>query len=300
MAQEVAIVDSAQAEVLELAVALHGDGVVQLPRVAPDEGREALVREAESLGREHRLGEGVDLLPADLLVDVRGQEARGEPRILWFLEDERRRRLYRKLIELARRGTVVKAADRLGRHPHGVNVKEPHTAPTHRPDNLVHVDGLGGAVALADPHRRSRVGLLRRAALDWCARQCRAGAVCLGQHVSPPLFVIPRSLRIPRGEERADRARGARLPQEPSDRPSPPRATERQAGRGRRPGPARLESGWRQLGPSRLPRGFQVETVVGFLPGAGCWQVFGLASSPALGRVPSVHRFPTPRGQCLS
>ena len=37
----------------------------------------------------------------------------------------------------------------------------------------------------------------------------------------------------------------------------------------------------RQLGPTRLPRGFQVEPAPGEHPGAVCRQVFGLASVPA-------------------
>src|SRR4029079_7043130 len=34
-------------------------------------------------------------------------------------------------------------------------------------------------------------------------------------------------------------------------------------------------------------------------PGAGRWQVFGLASVPALGRLPNVHRFPVANDQCV-
>ena len=104
--------------------------------------REALVDEAEPVRDRDRLRERVDLLVANFLVDVRGEQARREPRVLRLFDDERRGRLDRELVELARRRAVVEAADRLGRDAQRVDVREALAAAAHGADDLVDVDGL--------------------------------------------------------------------------------------------------------------------------------------------------------------
>jgi hypothetical protein len=90
----------------------------------------------------------VDLLVAHLLVDGRGEQPRRELRVLRLLDDQRRRRLDRQLIQLARRRAVVEAADRLGRDAHRVDVGEPGAASVHRAHDLVDVDGSAAPLRL--------------------------------------------------------------------------------------------------------------------------------------------------------
>ena len=95
-----------------------------------------------------------DALPADLLVDVGGQQAGGQPRVLRFLAGHLGRGLDRQLVELGGGGAVVQTADRPRGDPHRIHVVQTVGAPLDRPHDLVDVDGLGVAVALGHPHAR--------------------------------------------------------------------------------------------------------------------------------------------------
>ena len=185
--QQVAVVDRAQPEVLEFPIALAGDRVVQLPRVGGDELHQPLVRQPQPVRRADRLREGVDLLAADLLVDVGRQQPGRELRVLRLFDDERRRGLDRELVELARGRAVVEAADRLGRDPQRIDVRQPAAAARDRADDLVDVDRLGGAAPLAHPHR--------------CLRGCTESLLCAS--ASPVVSSSSMSLSglAPTGDE---------------------------------------------------------------------------------------------------
>ena len=96
-----------------------------LPDVLTHEIRESVVHESQAVGGDDGLGEGVDLLAADLLLDVGGEQSRGQPRVLRLLDDERRGGLDGELVQLACGGAVVEPADGLRGHPQGVDVGEP-------------------------------------------------------------------------------------------------------------------------------------------------------------------------------
>ena len=260
MLQQIAVVDGAQPEVLELAIALDGDGVVQLARVVGHEGAQALVHQAQAPRHRHRLRKGVDLLPAHLLVDVGGEQPRRQLGVLRLLDDEAGGRLDRQLVELARRRPVVKAADRLGGDAQRVDVGETDAGAADRADDLVDVHRLERAAALADPHAGLRRGLLTRrrrapavAAHDLDRRRHRHGLLLALWWT----VVRPRELEAGRAQARAQN------PGEPSDRPF---------------APAGYRSNRRRIS-----------------PGVGCWQVFGLASASGGSPVFLPRRFPARR-----
>src|SRR6185437_7724058 len=203
---------------------------------------EPIVGQAEALGGQHRLGEGVDLLVADLLVDGGGEQARRQARVLRLLGDEAGRGLDRELIELAGGRAVVEAADGLGRHPQGVDVPEPQAAAVDRADDLVDVHRLRRAVPLAHPHRGLGIGLL-----PVPARRRPVALRRFCQHRSLPSRPLGRQGRRAKGREnrKAETRKRALL--------WPDLPASREASRSNR----------RRMS-----------------PGAGCWQVFGLASRP--------------------
>ena len=91
VAQQVAVIDGAQAEELEQVVAVVDDRVVELAGVGGDELDGGVADDAELVADQDRLGEGVDVLVAHLLVDDRGEEAAGQAGVVGLLDHERRR-----------------------------------------------------------------------------------------------------------------------------------------------------------------------------------------------------------------
>ena len=154
VAQQVAVVDGAQPEVLEAPVGVVVDGVVQLAGVGGHERRGGVADQPLGMAEGDALAERVHALAADLLVDVGGQQAGGEPGVLRFLGDQLGRRPDRQAVELLGGGAVVEPADRPGRHPQWVYCGHSGGASLHRADDLVHVDVLELTTALAHPHRR--------------------------------------------------------------------------------------------------------------------------------------------------
>ena len=170
--QEVAVVDGAQPEVLEPPVGVRVDREVELARVVLDEARGLVADQPLGVAERHRLAERHDALVADLLVDVAGQEARGEPGVLRLLADHLRRGLDRQPVQLGGAGPVVQAADGSRRDPHRVHVGQVVADPVDGSHDLVDVDGLVVAVPLAHLHRRApwrggdrHVSLLARSVL---------------------------------------------------------------------------------------------------------------------------------------
>ncbi len=74
VAQQVAVVDGLDAEVLELPVGHGRDGVVELARVVLDERRGLVADQPFGVAEADRLAERRDALPPDFLVEVAGQQ----------------------------------------------------------------------------------------------------------------------------------------------------------------------------------------------------------------------------------
>src|SRR5688572_469675 len=107
MLDEVAVVERAQAEILELPIAGRVDGVVELASIVSNELGDPYVRDVEPMRKSDRLRKRLNLLAAHLLVDRGAEQACGELRVLVLVDNQRCGRLDRKLIELARRCAVV-------------------------------------------------------------------------------------------------------------------------------------------------------------------------------------------------
>ena len=159
VAQQVAVVDRAEPEVLEAPVAIDVDRKVELAGVVLDEAGGVVADETLGMAERHGLAERHHALVAHLLVDVRRQQAGGQPGVLRLLADHLGGRLDRQPVELGGGGAVVEPADRAGRDAHGVDVGQVGADPVDGPDDLVDVDGFVVAVALAHLHgRASRCG----------------------------------------------------------------------------------------------------------------------------------------------
>ncbi len=195
--QQVPVVDGAQAEVLEPQVAARVHGVVELAGVGRHERGGRVADQAVLVAEPDRLAERGDALPAYLLVDVTGQQPRGQPRVLRLLADHLGGRLDRQPVELGGRRAVVQAADRPGRHPQGIYIGQSAGAAFHRPDDLVDVDRFVVAVALPDLHPLCGCRYLgdRHHSLLASSGRCGRGA----RRVTPErASAVPRGLGPPR------------------------------------------------------------------------------------------------------
>ena len=159
VAQQVAVVHRAQAEVLEATCGHRSDRIVQLARVDGDEIAQAVVEDAQLGAARDRLRVALDFLAADFLVDVGAQQARRELAVFGFLRSQRGGGADRQLIELLRGGTVVQAADGLQRHAQWIDAVQACAAAGYRAHDLVDVDGFLAAVALGHVHLS---GVVRR------------------------------------------------------------------------------------------------------------------------------------------
>jgi hypothetical protein len=179
VAQQVAVVDGPDAEVLEFPVGAGRDRVVELARVVLDERRAPVADQALGVAEADRLAEGRDPLPADLLVGVGGQQPRRQPRVLRLLTGHLGRGLDRQPVKLGGGRPVIQATNRLRRDPQRVDLGQVIRAALHRAHDLVHVDRLGVPVSLADPHRCP--GLVA------CAGLCsRHGSLLASSHLVAP------------------------------------------------------------------------------------------------------------------
>ena len=105
------------------------------------------------------LREGVQVEGGDFLDDGGEQQTRGEARVLRLFGDERGGGVDGDGVELAGGGAVVEAADGLAGYADGVDVGEAVRGALDGADDLVDVDGLERAVALADVHDGGFVAL---------------------------------------------------------------------------------------------------------------------------------------------
>ena len=125
MAQEVAVIDDAQAEEFKQVVALGGDGVVELAGVASDEFCRALADQPRLVCHLNGLRERVDVLVLDFLVYVGGEDAGGKTGIVGLVGDETGGGADGELVQLGGGGAVAEAADGLGGDTQGVYAFQP-------------------------------------------------------------------------------------------------------------------------------------------------------------------------------
>ena len=133
MAQEVPVVEGAQAEELKAAVTVRVNGGIQAEVVLPHELGNAVRDQAQVFPGFDGARERSDALVGNLLVDHHTQQASRQLGVARLLADQRRRRTDRQLVELARAGTVAEPADGPCRHSQRVNAMEPlaHNARRH-------------------------------------------------------------------------------------------------------------------------------------------------------------------------
>ena len=125
VAQQVAVVDGAQAEELEALVA-----VVSIAALSSGRGRSTNSKTSSPMmptawPSGDRLGEPRDVLVADFLVDVGREQAGGQLGVVGLLDDVGRRSANGEFIEFDRGGTVVQTTDRARGHSHGSTPSRP-------------------------------------------------------------------------------------------------------------------------------------------------------------------------------
>ena len=152
MPQQVAVVHGAQPEELEVSVALRYDRIVELAGVRRHECHHIRMDEPALAAFGDGLAERVDVLVLDFLVDVGGQQAGSQLRVVRLLRDQRRGRANRQLVELGGCSTVMKTRDGPRRHPHEIDAGQFGGAAFDGADDLVDIDGLHGTVALLHAH----------------------------------------------------------------------------------------------------------------------------------------------------
>ena len=124
VAQQVAVVHRAQPEELEAAVTVGVDRGVERRSVGVDEREHVVGHEAFGVADGDRLGEPRDVLVADLFVDDRGEQARGELGVVRLLDDEAGSGADRQVVEFAGGGTVGERRDRAGGDAHRIDAEQ--------------------------------------------------------------------------------------------------------------------------------------------------------------------------------
>jgi len=152
IAQKVAVVDGAQAEVFESVGELVVDSVVELARVGLHKLGGGRIHNSLLVRVSDGLREGVQVLAGDLFHDGAQKQPRSERRVLRLLGDKRGRGVDGDGVELAGGGSVIERADGFGRDAHGVDMRQSAGAALDGADDLVDVHRFKRAVALADVH----------------------------------------------------------------------------------------------------------------------------------------------------
>ena len=152
VAQQVAVVDSTQAEIFEPSRGERVDGVVELACVEGDEFTQSIVDDAEFGPARHRLRERLNLLTRDFLVDVGRKQPCGQKAVFRFLGGQRGGRADRQLIEFARACAIVDAADRLQCNAHRIDRKQVFGIAADRAHDLAKVNHFAAAIAFGHPH----------------------------------------------------------------------------------------------------------------------------------------------------
>ena len=185
VAQQVAVVQGTQAEVIEVQVQRAVDGVVELACVGLHEVQQAVVDQADFMATADRLREGVDFLARDFLGDVVGQQARRQAAVLGLFTDQQGGGADGQFVQLAGGGAVVQAGNGAGGHAHRIDGVQAFGGTLHRAHDLVQIHQFGGPVALGHTHR---VGRRRRRQQEFAF--LLDGGAGFGAHGVCPLGVI--------------------------------------------------------------------------------------------------------------
>ena len=95
----------------------------------------------------------MDLLIADLFLDVLIEQTCGETRVFRLLKYKAGRGLDRQFVEFLGRRAVIEAADRFGRDPQTIDRRQIDTAARDRPNDLIYIDRFERSVTFTDLHR---------------------------------------------------------------------------------------------------------------------------------------------------
>ena len=296
MAQQIAVIDRAQTEIIEAAVEFEVKRAVELARIGLHERQQPLVDEAKFVTARDRLRERVDFLAGDFLGDVVRQQTRGEAAVFGLFGREHRRGADRQLVELLRGRTVVEAGNRARGHAHRIDGIQPVGGARHGAHDLVQIDRLALAVALGHGHRaggmRRGQRELRRAGIGVRSAAASSGA-------GDVMFCWCSWCSL--------RCSGARLPSCPGNGKTKGRR-RRGSGRGRSHAPSGVRSGgirvtrrqghksrrlrWTRL-PAETPGRYHAVCNARLPAGIrACGHGSG-TSDPSTGT-----RFPAPAGQC--
>lgn len=133
MAQQVAVVQRAQAEVVEVEVERGIQRVVELARVDLHEVEQALVDQADLVAARDRLREGADFLAGHLLGDEVGQQARGQAAVYSGSSPiSRRGGADGQFVHSSGAGAVVQAGNGAGGHAHRIDRVQTRSSALHR------------------------------------------------------------------------------------------------------------------------------------------------------------------------
>jgi hypothetical protein len=153
VAQQIAVVQGAQAEVIEAPVQRRIQRVVQFARVGLHEAEQAVVDQSDFVAAQDRLRERMDFLPGHFLGDGVCQQTRGQAAVFGFFGGQQRGGADGKLVQLARGGAVVQARDGARRHAHRIDGMQAFAVALHRAHDLVEVHRFLVAVAFGHAHR---------------------------------------------------------------------------------------------------------------------------------------------------
>ncbi len=156
MFEQIAVVQSAQSEILEAPGALHVDGIIEFSGMRLDELQHPFVDQADIEAGPNGLGKGMNTQALDFLVDERREQSCGKLRIRRLVGHEGRGRPDRQFIQFARGGSIVEAGNGLQRHSHGIHIRDSVAAARDGPHDLVDVDWFMRARALLDAHGDTR------------------------------------------------------------------------------------------------------------------------------------------------
>ncbi|MNX86841.1 hypothetical protein D3C86_1187400 [compost metagenome] len=146
MAQEIAVVDRLEAEVLEVAVAPVIHGRFERGEIRLGERADRRIEQAKDLGLAQIVAEGA--IAADLLGHVGRKQACCDARVVGLLGHQHDGRRDGALVQLAGGAPLVQPGDGLLRDLDGVHPPQSFAGPSGRAEDLVELDVFLRAVPL--------------------------------------------------------------------------------------------------------------------------------------------------------
>ena len=131
---------------------------VELACVGLHEGEQARIDQPKLVASADRLRERMNLLTADFLVDVGGQQARRQSAVFRFFSRQQRGRANRQVIQFSCAGPVIQTGDRACRDAHRVHGVQAVAATLHCAHDLVEVYRLTSTIAFGHAHAGWRIG----------------------------------------------------------------------------------------------------------------------------------------------